>query len=409
MTFDTIQDAMQDLREGKMIVLVDDENRENEGDLIMAGEKVSPEAINFMIRHAGGFICLAMPVERADALELPPMCDQNKARFETPFGVSFESATGVTTGVSTADRAQSIRVASSPECKPSDLVRPGHIFSLRARRGGVLVRAGHTEGAVDLARLAGLTPAAVTCEVMNEDGSMAKLPQLMEFKDKHGLRICTIAELIRFRHQKEKLVERHETVQMPTRWGPFTLHLYKCITDGKTHLALCKGGVGEMQEGQVAEQTGPILVRVHSECLTGDVLGSLRCDCGEQLHEAMRMIEEEGKGVLLYMRQEGRGIGLEEKMHAYHLQEQGLDTVEANEELGHAADMRDYGIGAQILKDLGISKMRLMTNNPKKYAGLEGYGLEVVERVHIEAYPNPENERYLATKKAKLGHMLKHV
>ena len=409
MTLDPIQTAIDDLRDGKMIVLVDDENRENEGDLIMAGEKVSPEAINFMIRNAGGYICLAMPLDRADALGLPPMCDENRARFETPFGVSFEAASGVTTGVSTHDRARSIQVASDGDCAPEDLVRPGHINTVRARRGGVLVRAGHTEGGVDLTRLAGLAPAAVTCEVMNEDGSMAKLLELTEFKDKHGLHICSIADLIKFRHREERLVERHETVQMPTRWGRFILHYYKSIVDGKAHLALCKGDVGEVVNGHVIEQAETVLVRVHSECMTGDVFGSLRCDCGQQLHHAMEMIEEEGKGVLLYMRQEGRGIGLEEKMHAYHLQEQGLDTVEANEELGHAADMRDYGIGAQILKDLGICKMRLMTNNPKKYAGLEGYGLEVVERVHIEVTPNEDNVKYLSTKKAKLGHILKNV
>ncbi len=409
MSFDSIEDAIRDLAEGRMIILVDDENRENEGDLIMAGQKVTPEAINFMIQHAGGFICLAMPAARADALELPPMWQENKARFGTPFGVSFEAAEGITTGVSAADRAHSIRTASRPDCQPDDLVRPGHIFSLRARLGGVLVRAGHTEGSVDLVRLAGFTPCAVTCEIMNPDGSMAKLPQLLEFKEKHGLRLCTIADLIRFRHQEEKLVTRHETVQLPTRWGRFTLHLYKSLVDGQSHLALCKGGVGDEENGRVVPQTEPVLVRVHSECLTGDALGSLRCDCGEQLARAMEMIENEGKGVLLYMRQEGRGIGLEDKMHAYHLQEQGLDTVEANVRLGHPPDLRDYGIGAQILKDLGVSEMRLMTNNPRKYAGLEGYGLKVVERVPIEAPPNENNRRYLATKKEKLGHLLDQV
>ena len=271
------------------------------------------------------------------------------------------------------------------------------------------MRAGHTEGGVDLARLAGLNPCAVTCEVMNEDGSMAKLPQLIEFKEKHGLKLCTIADLIHFRHHKERLIERHETVQMPTHFGRFSLHYYKALVDGQAHLAICKGDVGEMKDGQIVEQTEPVLVRVHSECMTGDVFGSRRCDCGEQLHQALRMVEEADRGVVLYMRQEGRGIGLEDKLHAYHLQEKGMDTVEANEELGHAADMRDYGIGAQILKDLGITKMRLMTNNPKKYAGLEGYGLEIVERVHIEVPPNEDNVEYLTTKKTKLGHMLEDV
>ena len=409
MSFDTVQDTIHDLRQGKMIILVDDENRENEGDLIVAGEKITPELVNFMIRQAGGYICLAMPAERADRLDLPPMVAQNKARFGTPFGVSFEASSGITTGVSVKERAHSIRAASTEACKPSDLTRPGHIHTLRARAGGVLVRAGHTEGAVDLARLAGLNPCAVTCEVMNEDGSMAKLPQLLEFREKHNLKLCTIADLIHFRHHKERLVERHETVQMPTQFGRFCLHYYKSLVDGQAHLAICKGDIGEMKDGQVVEQTEPVLVRVHSECMTGDVFGSRRCDCGEQLHQAMRMIEKDGGGVVLYMRQEGRGIGLEDKLHAYHLQEKGLDTVEANEELGHAADKRDYGIGAQILKDLGIAKMRLMTNNPKKYAGLEGYGLEIVERVHIEAAPNEDNVEYLTTKKKKLGHMLEDV
>ena len=409
MSFDGIPDAIADLQQGKMILLVDDEKRENEGDLIVAGEKASPEIINFLIRQAGGYVCLAMPAERADRLALPPMVDRNTARFGTPFGVSFEAAEGITTGVSAIERAHSIRVASAASCTPDDLTRPGHIFTLRARAGGVLVRAGHTEGAVDIARLAGLNPCAVTCEVMNEDGSMAKLPQLIEFKNKHNLRLCTIADLIHFRHQKDRLIERHETVQLPTQFGRFTLHYFKSQVDGKAHLAVCKGDVGELKDGQVVEQPEPVLARVHSECMTGDVFGSMRCDCGEQLHQALRMIEAEGKGVVLYMRQEGRGIGLEDKLHAYHLQEQGMDTVEANVHLGHEVDNRDYGIGAQILKDLGITQMRLLTNNPLKFAALEGYGLKIVERVHIEVPPNEDNVKYLTTKKEKLGHMLKEV
>ena len=409
MSFDGIQDVIRDMCQGKMILLVDDESRENEGDLIVAGEKVTPEIVNFMIRKAGGYVCLAMPAERADGLELPPMVDRNTARFGTPFGISFEAAEEITTGVSASERAHSIRVASAESCQPDHLTRPGHIFTLRARHGGVLVRAGHTEGAVDLARLAGLNPCAVTCEVMNEDGTMAKLPQLVEFKKKHDLRLCTIADLIHFRHRKERLIERHETVQLPTRFGRFKLHYYKSQVDGKAHLAICKGDVGETQDGQTVEQTKPVLARVHSECMTGDVFGSLRCDCGEQLHQALRMIEAEGKGVVLYMRQEGRGIGLEDKLHAYHLQENGMDTVEANVHLGHEVDNRDYGIGAQILKDLGITQMRLLTNNPLKFAALEGYGLQIVERVPIEAPPNEDNVKYLATKKEKLGHLLKEV
>ena len=409
MSFDPTQAAIEDMQQGKMIVLVDDERRENEGDIVMAAELVTADAINFMIRHAGGYICLAMPEAHADRIDLPPMVSNNRARFETPFGVSFDSAAGVTTGVSADDRAHSIRVACSDGCQPDDLARPGHIFPLRARSGGVLVRTGHTEGAVDLARLAGVGTCAVTCEVMNPDGSMAKLPDLIEFCHKHGLKLCTIADLIKFRHRKERLIERKETVNLPTRFGRFKLHSYKSLVDGKIHLAICKGGVGDVVDDAVIQQAEPVLVRVHSECMTGDVFGSARCDCGDQLIEALCMIEEQGKGVVLYMRQEGRGIGLADKLHAYHLQDKGLDTVEANEELGHAADVRDYGIGAQILKDLGITHMRLMSNNPMKFSALEGYGLEIVERVPIEIPPNDDNRRYLSTKKKKLGHMLEDV
>jgi len=396
--FDPIEDVLADIRAGKLVVVTDDADRENEGDLVLAAEKVTPEAVNFMATHGRGLICVPLTEERADELGLRRMVSQNKESHRTDFTVSVDATHGITTGISAHDRAATIAILADPHSRPDELVQPGHIFPLRARAGGVLRRAGHTEASVDLARLAGLYPAGVLCEILNADGTMARLPELIEFKERHQLKMCSIADLIAYRRTQEKLVEREQVIQLPTDFGDFELHLYRSTVDGEHHLALVKGDI----TGAKAP-----LVRVHSECLTGDVFASRRCDCGSQLHQAMQMIETEGCGVVLYMRQhEGRGIGLPAKIHAYKLQENGLDTVEANLRLGFPAELRDYGVGAQILVDLGIHKMRFMTNNPKKVIGLEGYGLEIVERVPIHAAPNPHNAEYLATKRSKMGHLL---
>jgi len=400
MKFATVEEAVSAIREGRMVIVVDDEDRENEGDLVMAAEHATPQAVNFMAKEARGLICVPMSREWARRLDLQPMVDPPRDHHETAFTVSVDAKSGITTGISAYDRARTIRLLASPDCGPEDFLRPGHVFPLIARDGGVLKRAGHTEAAVDLMRLAGLHPVGVICEIMNEDGTMARLPDLEKFAARHGLPILTIADLIAYRKRRERLVERVAEADLPTRWGHFRIISYRDLLSDKEHVALVKGDVaGE----------APVLVRVHSECLTGDALGSLRCDCGDQLHRAMEMIEEEGKGVLLYMRQEGRGIGLANKVCAYRLQDEGLDTVEANLRLGYPPDLRDYGIGAQILVDLGVRKLRLLTNNPKKVAGLSGYGLEIVEQVPIEVEPNPYNLRYLKAKKEKLGHKLNKV
>ena len=395
--FDAIDDVLSDIAKGRMVIVTDDADRENEGDLVMAAEKVTPEAVNFMATHGRGLICVPISNERADQLGLQRMVTQNREKHNTDFTVSVDAARGVTTGISAYDRATTILAIANPKSTPEDLNQPGHIFPLRAKDGGVLRRAGHTEAAVDLARMASLQAAGVLCEILHDDGTMARLPELMEFRNKHGLRICTIQSLIAFRRKSEKLVELEQIVKMPTEYGDFDLHLYRSKVDGQHHLALVKGRI---------EKDKPILVRVHSQCLTGDVFASRRCDCGNQLHAALRQIEEEGQGVLVYMRQEGRGIGLAAKIHAYKLQEEGLDTVEANAKLGYATDLRDYGLGAQILFDLGVRRFRFLTNNPKKVVGLEGYGLEMIEQVPIRAEANPHNEKYLETKKTKLGHLL---
>jgi 3,4-dihydroxy 2-butanone 4-phosphate synthase / GTP cyclohydrolase II len=398
-TFATIEEAIDEIRAGRFVVVVDDPDRENEGDLVIAAQFATPEAINFMATHARGLICLCLTEERADHMGLRPMTDRNEAPLQTAFTVSVEAREGVTTGISAADRSRTIQVAIHPDSTAHDLVTPGHVFPLRAKPGGVLERMGQTEAAVDLARLAGLTAAGVVCEIMNDDGTMARVPDLVPYCERHGLKMVTVADLVEHRRRHEKLVERGASVRLPTEYGAFTAIAFREKLTGKTHLALVKGDV---------EGAENVLVRVHSECLTGDVFHSLRCDCGEQLEQALAQIEAEGSGVLLYMAQEGRGIGLLNKLRAYELQERGLDTVEANLELGFPADARDYGIGNQILADLGLSTLRILTNNPKKLVGIDGFGLEVVEQVPIEVSPNAENRLYLAAKRDKLGHRLHH-
>jgi 3,4-dihydroxy 2-butanone 4-phosphate synthase/GTP cyclohydrolase II len=405
--FSEIEEVLEDLRQGKMIVLVDAEDRENEGDLVCAAEKVTPEAINFMAKYGRGLICLPLTAEKCDSLGLYPQTLENTALFGTAFTVSVDAADGTRTGISAADRAKTIQVAIADETKPVDLVRPGHIFPLRARKGGVLVRAGQTEGAVDLMRLAGLKPAGVVCEVMNEDGSMARVPELLRFCEKHNLKIVSITKLIEYRLQRESQIKRVECVNLPTDYGEFKLIGYESITSPEPHLALCKGGVGQLdQNGDPIGHDEPVLVRVHSECMTGDLFHSQRCECGYQLISAMKMIEEAGKGALVYLRQEGRGIGLVNKLRAYKLQEQGLDTVDANLKLGFMPDKRDYGIGAQICRDLGLRKIRILTNNPKKISRLEVYGIKIVEQIPLRAEPSKHNIDYLRAKKYHLGHML---
>ncbi len=396
-SFDSIESVIADIAAGKMIIVTDDADRENEGDLLMAAEKVTPADVNFMAMHARGLICNPITEERAAVLGLQRMVAKNREMFRTDFTVSIDAAEGITTGISAQDRAATVRLLVDPDATAESFVQPGHVFPLQARAGGVLRRAGHTEAAVDLARAAGLQPAGMICEILNEDGSMARLPELLKFKEKHGLKMCSIEALIAWRRSRERLIIREQVVQMPTDYGDFQLYLYRSQLDGANHLALVKGAL---------QSEEPTLVRVHSECLTGDVFGSRRCDCGPQLHSALTQIENEGSGVLVYMRQEGRGIGLPGKINAYKLQEEGLDTVEANEKLGFSVDLRDYGLGAQILADLGVSKIRLLTNNPRKVIGLEGYGMEIVEQVPIKSEPNPHNEKYLATKKFKMGHLL---
>jgi len=407
----TIEEILEELRAARMVVLVDDESRENEGDLVCAAEKVTPEMVNFMARYGRGLICLPMSGARADALGLHPQVSENTSRFSTAFTVSIDAATGVTSGISAADRARTIEVACRHDAAPGDFVRPGHVFPLRARDGGVLVRAGQTEGAVDLTRLAGFSPMAVICEVMNEDGTMARRDDLEAFCRKHGLKMCFVADVIRHRLRSEKLIERAVEFPLALAMGTFQMIAYSSVVDPEPHIALCMGGVGQLgDDGKCIVHDEPVLVRVHSECLTGDVFGSLRCDCGAQLKCALERIAKAGKGAFVYVRQEGRGIGLINKLKAYKLQiEDGLDTVEANLHLGFEADRRDYGIGNQILRDLGLRKLRIMTNNPRKIYGLEGFGLKIVERVPLEIPPHDGNRDYLRTKRDKLGHMLDNL
>jgi 3,4-dihydroxy 2-butanone 4-phosphate synthase/GTP cyclohydrolase II len=397
MGFATVPEAVEDIKVGKFIIIVDDENRENEGDLAIAAEMVTPEAINFMARHARGLICLPIIGHRLDELSVPLMVQENTAKFSTAFGISIEAKYKTSSGISAHDRAATVKAVLDPDTKPEDLARPGHMFPIRAREGGVLVRAGHTEAIVDLARFAGLYPAGVICEIMNEDGTMARLPQLEVMADKFGIKIVSIADLITYRRRNEKLVERVAEAKLPTRYGEFVVIAYRSKVDPDEHVALVRGDISGDE---------PVLVRVHSECLTGDVFGSLRCDCGDQITLAMEKIAAEGRGVFLYMRQEGRGIGFHNKLRAYALQDQGLDTVEANIALGFDADLRDYGIGAQILADLDLHKIRLLTNNPKKVIGLESYGLHIVETADLRTQPTPYNLEYLKTKQKKLGHLL---
>lgn len=395
--FDSIELVIADVRKGKTVIVVDDADRENEGDLIVVAQHITPNGVNFMAKYGRGLICVPTTSERLQQLGIERMVRQNREVFRTDFQVSVDAAQGITTGISAADRAKTIQIMANPTAVPEDLVQPGHVFPLRSRPGGVLQRAGHTEAAVDLAELAGCRPIGVLCEILNDDGTMARLPQLLKFAKKHKLKICTIEDLIHFRRTREKLVERVETINMPTDYGNFDLHLYRSKIDGQHHIALVRGDVAGQKN---------VLVRVHSECLTGDVFGSRRCDCGPQLQQAMRQVAEAGRGVIVYMRQEGRGIGLAPKIKAYKLQEQGYDTVEANQKLGYGMDLREYGLGAQILADLGLKTIRLLTNNPKKVVGLEGYGLKITEQVPIRVKPNPHNERYLKTKREKLGHLL---
>lgn len=406
MEFASIPEALDELRQGRMIVLVDDAGRENEGDLVIAAEMTTPDSVNFMATHGRGLICLAMDNSMADDLGLKPMVDLNTCPFGTAFTISIDAKCGVTTGISAADRARTVLAAVADDAVPQDLVQPGHVFPLRARDGGVLVRAGQTEGAVDLARLAGLKPAGVICEVMNPDGSMARLPQLREYCRQWNIKLASVADIIEYRRRTERLVTREVSVHLPTCVGDFRLHIYKSLVDDNEHLAIVKGGLGEPDAPEDVAST-PVLVRMHSECLTGDILHSRLCDCGDQLVRSLAMIEDEGIGAVIYMRgHEGRGIGLANKLKAYHLQQKGLDTAQANEALGFKADLREYGIGAQIMLELGLGKVRLLTNNPKKVVGIEGYGLELVERVPIQVEPTPHNARYLKTKRDKFGHFL---
>lgn len=404
--FAPMDEVLREIREGRMIVLVDDEQRENEGDLVMAAERVTPEAINFMITHGRGILCLALTDERCRQLELPLMDERNSSRFGTAFTVSVDAAHGVTTGTSAHDRAQTVLTAIADDCRPADLARPGHIFPIRARLGGVLVRAGHTEGSVDLAAQAGLKPAAVICEILAPDGTMARLPQLQQIAREHGLKVASIADVIAHRRRSERLIEKVVIADLPTRHGKFRIHCYRSLVDDYLHLALCSGDVGESFGGATLVQDEPVLVRVHSECLTGDIFHSHRCDCGEQTEKSLEMIARFGRGVFLYIRQEGRGIGLVNKLKSYALQDKGLDTVEANQQLGFPPDLREYGIGAQILTDLGLRRIRVMSNNPHKFTALAGYGLRIASRVPLVIPPNPENALYLKVKREKLGHLL---